>query len=97
MTYLQCLYPHDRVMDSVREIRELFPDEVMPHSEFIRFGGRLTCSGLPVIRYSDADRLNEIIRLHEERGVFIANPHVFTIEDGSRYKRADADQTRLEG
>jgi FAD/FMN-containing dehydrogenase len=92
VTYLQCLYPHDRVLEKVAEIRELFPDEVMQHLEFIRFGGRLTCSGLPVIRYSDADRLNEIIRLHEERGVFIANPHVFTIEDGSRYKRADADQ-----
>jgi FAD/FMN-containing dehydrogenase len=92
VTYLQCLYPHDRVLEKVAEIRELFPDEVMQHLEFIRFGGRLTCSSLPVIRYSDADRLNEIIRLHEERGVFIANPHVFTIEDGSRYKRADADQ-----
>jgi FAD/FMN-containing dehydrogenase len=92
VTYLQCLYPHDRVLEKVAEIRELFPDEVMQHLEFIRFGGRLTCSSLPVIRYTDADRLNEIIRLHEERGVFIANPHVFTIEDGSRYKRADADQ-----
>ena len=92
VTYLQCLYPHDRVLEKVAEIRELFPDEVMQHLEFIRFGGRLTCSSLPVIRYSDPDRLNEIIRLHEERGVFIANPHVFTIEDGSRYKRADADQ-----
>jgi FAD/FMN-containing dehydrogenase len=92
VTYLQCLYPHDRVLEKVAEIRELFPDEVMQHLEFIRFGGRVTCSSLPVIRYTDADRLNEIIRLHEERGVFIANPHVFTIEDGSRYKRADADQ-----
>jgi FAD/FMN-containing dehydrogenase len=92
VTYLQCLYPHDRVLEKVAEMRELFPDEVLQHLEFIRFGGRVTCSSLPVIRYTDADRLNEIIRMHEERGVFIANPHVFTVEDGSRYKRADADQ-----
>lgn len=92
VTYLQCLYPHERVLEKVVEMRELFGDEVLQHLEFIRFGGRVTCSSLPVIRYSDADRLNEIIRLHEERGVFIANPHVFTVEDGSRYKRADADQ-----
>ncbi|MDE5442437.1 FAD-binding protein [Bradyrhizobium sp. CSA207] len=92
VTYLQCLYPHDRVLEKVAEMRELFPDEVLQHLEFIRFGGRVTCSSLPVIRYTDADRLNEIMRLHEERGVFIANPHVFTIEDGSRYKRAEADQ-----
>ncbi|MCK1387604.1 FAD-binding oxidoreductase [Bradyrhizobium sp. 21] len=92
VTYLQCLYPHDRVLEKVVEMRELFGDEVLQHLEFIRFGGRVTCSSLPVIRYTDSDRLNEIIRLHEERGVFIANPHVFTVEDGSRYKRADADQ-----
>jgi FAD/FMN-containing dehydrogenase len=92
VTYLQCLYPHDRVLEKVAEMHELFPDEVLQHLEFIRFGGRVTCSSLPVIRYTDADRLNEIMRMHEERGVFIANPHVFTVEDGSRYKRADADQ-----
>jgi FAD/FMN-containing dehydrogenase len=92
VTYLQCLYPHDRLLEKVAEMRALFADEVLQHLEFIRFGGRVTCSGLPVVRYSDADRLNEIIRLHEERGVYIANPHVFTVEDGSRYKRADADQ-----
>jgi FAD/FMN-containing dehydrogenase len=92
VTYLQCLYPHDRLMEKVAEMRELFPDEVLQHLEFIRFNGRVTCSGLPVVRYTGADRLNEIIRLHEERGVYIANPHVFTVEDGSRYKRVDADQ-----
>jgi FAD/FMN-containing dehydrogenase len=92
VTYLQCLYPHDRLMEKVVEMRELFPDEVLQHLEFIRFGGRVTCSGLPIVRYTSADRLNEIIRLHEARGVHIANPHVFTVEDGSRYKRADADQ-----
>jgi FAD/FMN-containing dehydrogenase len=92
VTYLQCLYPHDRLMEKVAEMRELFPDEVLQHLEFIRFNGRVTCSGLPVVRYTGADRLNEIIRSHEERGVYIANPHVFTVEDGSRYKRVDADQ-----
>ena len=92
VTYLQCLYPHDHLMEKIAEMRELFPNEVLQHLEFIRFNGRVTCSGLPVVRYAGADRLNEIIRLHEERGVHIANPHVFTVEDGSRYKRVDADQ-----
>jgi FAD/FMN-containing dehydrogenase len=92
VTYLQCLYPHDQLMAKVVEMRELFPDEVLQHLEFIRFNGRVTCSGLPVVRYTDADRLNEIIRLHEAHGVSIANPHVFTVEDGSRYKRVDVDQ-----
>jgi FAD/FMN-containing dehydrogenase len=92
VTYLQCLYPHGHLMEKVAEMREMFADEVLQHLEFIRFGGRVTCSGLPVVRYTGADRLNEIIRLHEEHEVHIANPHVFTVEDGSRYKRVDADQ-----
>jgi FAD/FMN-containing dehydrogenase len=92
VTYLQCLYPHDRLMEKVIEMRVMFPDEVLQHLEFIRFNGRVVCSGLPVVRYTNVDRLNEIIRLHEAHGVYIANPHVFTVEDGSRYKRADADQ-----
>jgi len=92
VTYLQCLYPPDRLIESVQQMQQMFPDEVLPHLEFIRYAGHVTCSGLPVVRYSTAERLNEIIALHETHGVFIANPHVYTVEDGSRYKRADADQ-----
>jgi FAD/FMN-containing dehydrogenase len=97
ITYLQCLYPHDRVMESVREMHDLFPDEVLPHLEFIRFGGKVTCSALPLVRFTTPERLNEIITLHEKHGVFIANPHVYTLEDGSRHKRADADQIGFKG
>jgi FAD/FMN-containing dehydrogenase len=92
VTYLQCLYPHDRLLQKVEEMRTMFPDEVLQHLEFIRFNGQVTCSGLPVVRYSDAERLNKIIRLHETHEVYIANPHVYTVEDGSRYKRVDVDQ-----
>ena len=92
ITYLQCLFPHDRLLDSVREMCGLFPDELIAHCEFIRFGGRVTASALPVVRYTNPERLAEIIGLHEARGVMIANPHVVTLEDGSRHKRADADQ-----
>jgi FAD/FMN-containing dehydrogenase len=92
ITYLQCLFPHDRVIDSVRQMTEMFPDEVLPHTEFIRFAGRITCSALPIVRYTTEERLNEIIALHEKNGVFIANPHVFTLEDGTRHKSTGADQ-----
>jgi FAD/FMN-containing dehydrogenase len=92
VTYLQCLYPHDALTEKVAQMRTMFPGEVLQHLEFIRFNGRVTCSALPVVRYTTAVRLNEIIRLHEENGVYIANPHVYTVEDGSRYKRVDVDQ-----
>ena len=74
VTYLQCLFPQDRLLEKIAEMRDLFPGEVLQHLEFIRFGGSVTCSALPVVRYSNADRLNEIMRLHEQRGVHIANP-----------------------
>jgi FAD/FMN-containing dehydrogenase len=92
VTYLQCLFPHDRLIPSVLQMRDMFPGEVIPHCEFIRFGGRMTCSALPLVIYKNPERLNEIITLHEQNGVFIANPHVYTLEDGSRHKRVDADQ-----
>ena len=92
ITYLQALYPADRLEASVAEIATLFGEELEPHLEFIRFGGRVTASGLHLIHYSTPERLNEILALHEARGVSIANPHVFTLEDGTRHKRADADQ-----
>ena len=41
VTYLQCLYPHDRLLEKVAEMREMFPDEVLQHLEFIRFNGRV--------------------------------------------------------
>ncbi len=92
ITYLQCLFPHDRLIESVREMWAMFPDEVLPHTEFIRFAGKVTCSALPIVRYTTAERLNEIIALHEQHGVFIANPHVYTLEDGTRHKSTGADQ-----
>lgn len=92
VTYLQCLYPHDRVRESILETAAMFPDEMIPHCEFIRFGGNLSASALPVIRYTTKERLYEIIGAHEARGVMIANPHVISLEDGSRHKRVDADQ-----
>lgn len=91
-TYLQSLHPADRLMESVAEIDALFPGELHTHLELIEFAGRLTYAGIPLVKYSDPERLDAIIAAHEERGVWIANPHVFTLEDGTRHKRAEVDQ-----
>ena len=92
ITYLQSLFPADRLVDSVLEMQTLFGDEVLLHNEFIRFAGKTTASALQIVRYTTPERLNEIIDIHERHGVMIANPHVYTLEDGSRHKRVDADQ-----
>ena len=92
MTYQQCLFPADRLLASVTEMVALFGDEIWHHLEFIRFSGRVTASALPVVRFTTRARLFEIVEIYERRGVMVANPHVFTLEDGSRHKRAEADQ-----
>jgi FAD/FMN-containing dehydrogenase len=92
VTYLQCLYPHDRLVESVAEVGAKFGDEVYQHLEFIRMNGYMTATGIPIVRYSTAERLYEIMAGYEACGIMIANPHVVTLEDGSRYKRVDADQ-----
>jgi FAD/FMN-containing dehydrogenase len=92
VTYQQCLFPADRLLDSVKEMDDLFGDEIWHHLEFIRFAGRVTASALPVVRFSTRERMFEIVDIYERHGVMVANPHVFTLEDGSRHKRADADQ-----
>jgi hypothetical protein len=92
VTYLQCLYPHDRIVEAAGQVGKLFGGEVLQHLEFIRLNGFMTASGIPIVRYTTAERLYEIIAGFESCGVMIANPHVVTLEDGSRYKRVDADQ-----
>ena len=95
VTYLQCLFPADRQLELVAEMCAAFPDELMQHLEFIRVGGRVTCSALPVIRYTTEARLAEIVAHHEARGVSIANPHFYTLEDGAGHKRVGDGQPAL--
>jgi FAD/FMN-containing dehydrogenase len=92
VTYLQCLFPHDRLLELVKQMVATFGDEVLHHLEFSRYAGYVTASALPIVRYKSAERLYEIIAAYEAAGVMVANPHVYTLEDGSRYRRADADQ-----
>ncbi|MBS1031164.1 FAD-binding oxidoreductase [Gluconobacter cerinus] len=90
-TYLQCGYPHVGTLEKVAEIRALFPDDLMMHLEFFPMGGHVSCAALPVIRFTDEERLNYIIAEHEKRGVNIANPHVVTIEEGGMHRVASPD------
>jgi FAD/FMN-containing dehydrogenase len=92
VTYLQTLHPAARLQDSVAEMAAMFGDEVMPHLEFLRVGGQVTASGLPVLRYTTEARLREIIAAYREHGVSIADPHAVTLEDGAGRQQVDSDQ-----
>jgi FAD/FMN-containing dehydrogenase len=92
VTYLQCRFPFEETLKAVEAVRIPFRDEVWMHTECVRFGGRITMSALPVIRWTSAERLYEIIAAFEAAGIGIANPHVLTIEEGSGYRRVPGDQ-----
>ncbi|MGC1351561.1 MAG: FAD-binding oxidoreductase [Xanthobacteraceae bacterium] len=92
MTYLQALYPASGFIEKVAEMAALFPpDEVIQHFEFTRYAGQVTGSGLPLIKYTTDERLNEIMAIYRSHGVFIADRHVWMLEDSAGYKSADAD------
>ncbi|MEM6667097.1 MAG: FAD-binding oxidoreductase, partial [Pseudomonadota bacterium] len=78
ITYLQVLYPFPNQLDRVKAMYEMFGDEVPMHLEFVRFDGNLTCFGLPIVRHTTDERLEEIMVLHEENGCPIFNPHRYT-------------------
>src|SRR5271156_5417222 len=92
VTYLQTLHPAAALLDSVVAAETMFGDELIPHLEFLRVNGQVTASGLPIVRFSTEQRLNAIIAEHRAVGISIADPHVFTLEDGVGHKQVDADQ-----
>ena len=82
ITYLQALYPFPNQLATVKRIHEHFGREVMGHLEFVRFNGKITCFGLPLVRFSTPARLEEIIAIHQSMGAPIFNPHRYTLEEG---------------
>jgi len=91
ITYLQVLYPFPTHVESVARMTGIFGDEVPGHLEFIRFDGNVACTGLPIVRYTTDQRLDEIMTIHEDNGCPIFNPHRYTLEEGGM-KRTDEVQ-----
>jgi len=79
LTYLQVFYGD---LEKVQHCHDYFGDEVMIHLEFLRFQGRVMPAGLPLVKFTQAERLQEIIDYHNQLGATVANPHAYTIEEG---------------
>ena len=88
ITYLQTQYPD---LDHVKKIIGMLGDEMPMHIEMTRFDGKIVFSGLPIVRYTSEARLEEIIKLHEDNGCLVFNPHRYTLEEGGM-KRTDLAQ-----
>ncbi|PZM14546.1 FAD-binding oxidoreductase [Rhizobium tubonense] len=91
ITYLQVQYPGPDHVAKVAKMVEIFGDEVPGHLEFIRFNGQIQCSGLPLVRFTTEERLEDIIKIHQDHGCPIFNPHRYTLEEGGM-KQTDAVQ-----
>jgi FAD/FMN-containing dehydrogenase len=85
LTYIQSGFDAGRHVQQAKTLREKLGDEVLVHLEFIRTKeGAMNCSGLQLVRYTTDERLNEIMQIHRDHGVYIANPHVYIVEDGKQ-------------
>ncbi|MCY0853199.1 FAD-binding oxidoreductase [Cupriavidus sp. D39] len=83
ITYLQTAYAYGQEREQLDLIAREAGSEVLDHLEFIRdIQGRVTCVGLPLIRFTTEARLAELIALHRAHGIKINDPHVYTLEDG---------------
>jgi len=81
LTYLQTFY---FTLANLEHFYHHFPNELMIHLEFLKFGGQVIPAGLQLFTFTTETRLNEIIAYHEEQGAGIANPHTYILEDGGR-------------
>ena len=88
VTYLQVSVPAPIDASRVDAVREVLGDEILMHHEFVRLDDKLVAIDLPVVFYTTDERLYEIIRIYEDHGCPVSDPHTFIIEDGGM-KNAD--------
>ncbi|WP_273521744.1 FAD-binding oxidoreductase [Rhodosalinus sediminis] len=84
ITYLQVRYGFPDHKALVERIRAQFSPEVLQHLEVLRENGKAMFAGLSLVKFTTEDRLDEIVRAHEDAGAMIFNPHRYTLEEGGR-------------
>jgi len=84
ITYLQVRYGFPDHLRLVERIREALSPEVLQHLEVIRENGKCMFAGLSLVKFTTEERLDEIVKMHEDAGAMIFNPHRYTLEEGGR-------------
>ncbi len=84
ITYLQVRYGYPQHRELIEQMREEFSPEVLQHLEVLKEGGKVMFAGLSLVKFTTEERLDEIIRIHEEAGAMVFNPHRYTLEEGGR-------------
>ncbi len=97
ITYLQSGFGPD-FRSQFAELRRRFPGEILFHLEWTAGNAKMmrgraaelnpdpiVVGGIPLVRFHSEERLEEIVRVCREIGVFIANPHTCFLEEGGRH------------
>ena len=84
ITYLQVRYGFPQHLDLIKKMRDVLSPEVLQHLEVLRENGKVMFAGLSLVRFTTEERLDEIVRMHEEAGAMVFNPHRYTLEEGGR-------------
>lgn len=87
-TYLQCGFDPITVRSQFARLKASYGDEFLFHIEFMKNGAGVVIPGaIPLVRFTNEDRLNEMIDFCRSIGVSVANPHVNNVEGGGRYRQ----------
>jgi FAD/FMN-containing dehydrogenase len=87
-TYLQCGFDAGTAREQFQQLKARYGDDFLLHLEFMKNGAGLVIPGaIPLVRFTTAERLNEMIEYCREIGVGVANPHVNFVEGGGRYRQ----------
>ncbi len=84
ITYLQVRYAAPDHLEKIEAIRAKLGGEVLQHLEVMKENGSTMFAGLSIMKFTTEARLDEIVRIHEDAGCMIFNPHRYTLEEGGR-------------
>ncbi len=86
-TYLQCGFDAERAREQLAALKGRYGEDFLHHIEWFKSGGGIIFPvAIPVVRFTTAERLNEMIDFCREIGISVANPHVNHVEGGGRYR-----------
>jgi FAD/FMN-containing dehydrogenase len=75
LTYLQVGFDRETVRSQVAQIKARLGDEFLIHIEYLRSRGTIVPSGLPIVRFRDRARIEEIVAFLESMGATIRHPY----------------------
>ncbi|MFW6352937.1 MAG: FAD-binding oxidoreductase, partial [Verrucomicrobiota bacterium] len=92
ITYLQLGFGATGFKERVDLLKAQYPEEIFHHLEFTlnheptEEATGISCGGLPIVKFTTEERLNEIIDFCWDNGIFVANPHTCILEEGGRHE-----------